>query len=180
MKKILTFIPLGIGISSALIYLINVIRFRIISNSSTMLEILGNLKIYLYISITSFIVYFMIRIFYLLKEKPKVIVEEKEVEPKEIIKTEIKEVIVLGNKYCDNCGEKIFDTDAYCKTCGSYQKDKKSGLSPFIKNVIYVIKIVILILILYFLVNMMFEFKEKQDPNFKSPFKLEITEKVNQ
>ena len=178
MKKILTFIPLGIGISSALIYLINIIRFRIINNSSTMLEILGNLKIYLYISIIAFIVYFLVRIFYLLKERP-IVVKEKKVEPVEVVKTEIKEVIVLGNKYCDNCGEKIFDTDAYCKTCGSYQKDKKSGTSSFMKTVIYVIKIVILMLILFFLVSMMFEFKEKQDPNFKSPFNFGITEKEN-
>ena len=47
MKKILTFIPLGVGISAAIIYIFNVIQFRVINNSITLLQILSNLKIYL-------------------------------------------------------------------------------------------------------------------------------------
>ena len=89
-------------------------------------------------------------------------------------KTVIKEIILTGNKYCSRCGEKIFDTDTYCKNCGSYQKDKKSGINPVLKNIISVLQIVILILILYFLVNMLFEYKQKTDSNFKSPFKISM------
>ena len=177
MKRILTFVPLGIGISAAIIYIFNIIQFRIVNNSLAMFDTLYNLRIYLYISIISFILYFMFKIMFILSNKDKIIKFKKsdEEHEKEIIKTEIKEIFITGNKYCDNCGEKIFDTDTYCTTCGTYQKDRKSGLSPVLKNVVYVIKIVILILILYFLLNMLFEYKEKQDPNFKSPFKLEMT-----
>ena len=106
---------------------------------------------------------------YVTKEE-KVIIKETPV-----IKTEIKEVIITGNKYCDNCGEKIFDTDKYCKTCGRYQENRKSGMNPLIKSIINVLEIVILILVIYFSLNMLFEYKEKIDPNFKSPFKISMT-----
>ena len=59
MKKILTFIPLGVGISAAIIYILNIINFRIINNSTSMLKILYNLRIYLYVSIFGFIIYFL-------------------------------------------------------------------------------------------------------------------------
>ena len=49
MKKTLTFIPLGIGISSAIIYILNIINFRIINDSISMFKILYNLIIYLYL-----------------------------------------------------------------------------------------------------------------------------------
>ena len=186
MKKILTFIPIGVGISSAIIYVFNVIQFRMINNSATMLEILSNLRIYLYVSIISFLVYLFIKIIILLNGKIKLTKEfsndnkeeyiiEKNKEYKVKEKAEIKEIIITGNKYCRVCSEKIFDTDTYCKNCGSYQKDKKSGISPLVRNIINVLQIVILILILYFLVNMLFDFKEKKDPNFKSPFKVSMT-----
>ena len=71
MKKILTFIPLGVGISAAIIYIFNVIQFRVINNSITLLQILSNLKIYLYVSITGFILYFLIRIIDILSAKGK-------------------------------------------------------------------------------------------------------------
>ena len=208
MKKILTFIPLAVGISSAIIYIINIVNFRIINNSVSMMQILSNLKIYLYISIAGFISYFFIRVLTFLPKgkiyNERLVKEDYEpLEVKEVSssnenivsnqisnvnfenknetinekvkeKTVIKEIILTGNKYCSRCGEKIFDTDTYCKNCGSYQKDKKSGVNPVLKNIISVLQIVILILILYFLVNMLFEYKQKTDSNFKSPFKISM------
>ena len=182
LKRILRFLPLGLGISAAIIYIMNVIQFKAINNSVAMLQILIRLRTYLYISIFGFALYFIIRFIETMKYKNNVVVETEEVSeesvvkvaPKPIVKTEIKEVIITGNKYCDNCGEKIFDTDNYCRRCGIYQKDKKSGKSSLFNKVIYILKIVILILILYFLVVMLFNFKEKQDPTFKSPFKIEV------
>lgn len=177
MKKLLTFIPLGIGISSAIIYIINIINYKIINNSLTNMQILSNLRIYLYISIAGFLFYFLMRLIFALEYRKTSVTKEEKVIIKEtpVIKTEIKEVIITGNKYCDNCGEKIFDIDKYCKTCGRYQEDRKSGMNPIIKNIINVLEIVILILIIYFSLNMLFEYKEKQDPNFKSPFKVSMT-----
>lgn len=194
LKKTLTFIPLGIAISAAIIYLLNVFNYRVTNNSLTTLQILSNLRVYLYISVSFFVLYFLIKVLFALtnKKSNQIKTEEQAYEPfevkkvkKEIHKEEvkpqvktvpvIKEVIVSGNKYCSNCGEKIFDTDTYCKNCGSYQKDKKSGLNPVLKNVINVLEIVILILVLYFLINLLFEYKEKNDPNFKSPFKVSMT-----
>ncbi len=194
MKKMLTFVPLGIGISAAIIYLINVFNYRVINNSVTMLQILSNLRIYLYISIGGFVLYFLIKVLLSLSlnNVSKEAITLKDYEPFEFDnyelnqkqevaqtkvkeKTVIKQIVLTGNKYCSCCGEKIFDTDTYCKSCGSYQKDKKSGISPVLKNVINVLEIVILILVLYFLLNMLFEYKEKTDTNFKSPFKLQIT-----
>ena len=177
MKKLLTFIPLGIGISSAIIYVINIINYKLVNNALVNMEILSSLRVYLYISIAGFLFYFLIRLIFVLECRKTTAVKEENVIVKEtpVIKTEIKEVIITGNKYCDNCGEKIFDTDKYCKTCGRYQEDRKSGMNPIIKNIINVLEIVILILIIYFSLNMLFDYKEKQDPNFKSPFKVSMT-----
>ena len=177
MKKLLTFIPLGIGISSAIIYVINVVNYKMVNNSLVNVQILSNLRVYLYISIAGFLFYFLIRLIFALECRKTNITKEEKVIIKEtpIIKTEIKEVIITGNKYCDNCGEKIFDTDKYCKRCGRYQEDRKSGINPIIKNIINVLEIVILILIIYFSLNMLFDYKEKIDPNFKSPFKVSMT-----
>ena len=177
MKKLLAFIPLGIGISSAIIYVINVMNYKIVNNSVATMQILSNLRVYLYISIAGFLFYFLMRIIFALEFRKTNVTKEEKVIIKEtpIIKTEIKEVIIMGNKYCDNCGEKIFDTDKYCKTCGRYQEDRKSGINPIIKNIINVLEIVILILIIYFSLNMLFDYKEKIDPNFKSPFKVSMT-----
>lgn len=191
MRKILTFIPLGIGISAMIIYLLNLFNYRIINNPIAMSQILYNLRIYLYISIGGFILYFIIKVilsFSINKDKAKEI-SETDYEPFEIKekvnldveevkeKTMIKEIVLTGNKYCSCCGEKIFDTDAYCKNCGSYQKDKKSGINPLLKNIINIIEIVVLILILYFSIVMLFDYKESKDPNFKSPFNISMIKK---
>lgn len=186
----LTFVPLGIGISAAIIYLINVFNYRIINNSMAMIQILSNLRIYLYISIGGFVLYFLIKVLLslslnniskkniALKDYEPFEVNHSEQEPAQTKvkeKTVIKQIVLTGNKYCSCCGEKIFDTDTYCKSCGSYQKDKKSGINPILKNIINVLEVVILILVMYFLLNMLFEYKEKTDSNFKSPFKVQIT-----
>lgn len=193
MKKLLRFIPLGIGISALILYIFNVVNYRIINNAATMLQILTGLRTYLYISIGGFLIYFFIRVIEfmnsktydektdaIVEEKPIIkkeekIIEEEKVPIKTVEKEVIKEVILTGDKYCSNCGEKIFSSDTYCKRCGSYQLDKKSGKKPIIRNIINVIEIVVLILILYFMLNILFEYKEKKDPSFTSPFKVEIT-----
>ena len=193
MKKLLRFIPLGIGISALILYIFNVVNYRIINNAATMLQILTGLRTYLYISIGGFLIYFFIRVIEfmnsktydektdtiveknpIIKKEEKIIKEEK-VPIKTVEKEVIKEVVLTGDKYCSNCGEKIFSSDIYCKRCGSYQLDKKSGKKPIIRNIINVIEIVVLILILYFMLNILFEYKEKKDPSFTSPFKVEIT-----
>lgn len=180
MRKLLTFIPLGIGISAAIIYVFNIIQFRVINNSATLIQILSNLKIYLYISIAGFLTYFFVKLILLLNDKKdyEVTYDDDEEDIKELHATMtepiVKKVIIKGDKYCTNCGENIFDTDIYCKSCGTYQKDKKTGISKLIRNIINIIEIVILILVLYFSVNMLFEYKEKQDPNFKSPLKIDM------
>jgi len=242
MKKTLTFIPLGIGISAAIIYIFNVIQFRVINNSSTLIQILANLKVYLYVSIAGFVCYFLIKILNAMTNKSKAIevTDNKEIdneiitdnayEPFENIdstkvndkenlnatnnvyvpnydyvpiyhedsdivnlnnienintiseedemisepKEKLKKVI-YGNSYCYNCGEKINDTDSYCSSCGAYQKNRKNKINPVLKSVIDVLEIVILILIIYFSLNMLFDYKESKDPNFTSPFKVSMT-----
>ena len=223
MKKILTFIPLGVGISAAIIYIFNVIQFRVINNSITLLQILSNLKIYLYVSIAGFILYFLIRIIDVLstrKENLKEEVNEEEIanndyEPFEVsdnkidtniynsyvpnydyvpmynednLKKEedikelsineeknVEEITVTDSKYCYNCGELINYNDKYCHLCGIYQLERKKQVNPLLKNIINVLEIVILILIIYFSLNMLFDYKESKDPNFKSPFKVSMT-----
>ena len=66
MKKLLKFIPLGIGISALILYIFNIVNYRIINNAATMIQILTGLKTYLYISIGGFIIYFCIKIINLL------------------------------------------------------------------------------------------------------------------
>ena len=174
MKKIICFIPLGIAISSIIIYIFNIISFKMISDSYTMFEIISNLKIYLFIAVLFFVIYFVVN--YLFNHKESNIKAKDETINSDVIyKTKIKEVIIKGNKRCYYCGKLIFDTDNYCSNCGKYQENKKSKINPLFKNIIYVVEIIILILILYFLVNMLFDYKEKQDPNFKSPLKVNIT-----
>ncbi len=280
MKKILTFIPLGIGISAAIIYIFNVIEFRVINNSATLLQILSNLKIYLYVAIIGFVLYFLIKILTTLgdrKEKTVSSVKENEAdfsddyEPFEKINSPInkapinnatsnvnyntnqnayvpnydyvpmyheekkgnylasetkKEDVIIdrdiknnantksinnenininenvkeqvvtsdntsyeninqsqnnetlpsnSNKYCYNCGEKINYNDKYCSKCGALLKVNRKNTNPYLKNVINVLEIVILILIIYFSLNMLFEYKESKDPNFTSPFKVSMT-----
>lgn len=224
MKRILTFIPLGIGISSLIIYLFNVIEFRVINNSTALLQILSTLKIYLYISIVSFICYFIIKVLLSIEDKKSVIevandissskevvndnayepfentieIEENKEEPKEkyvpnysyvpiykseenkreekvVIKEENNEEIKSGNIYCYNCGTLLYNTDLYCRSCGVRQDIKEKRKNSLLRNIINVIEIVVLILVLYFILNMMFDYKEKHDSNFKSPFKVSMT-----
>ena len=71
MKRMLTFIPLAIGIGAGIIYLFNVINFRIINDAASMSLILSNMKIYLYISIAGFLAYFFIKVLILLDANKK-------------------------------------------------------------------------------------------------------------
>ena len=208
MKRILTFIPLGIGISSTIIYIFNIISFRTINNTVAMNQILSNLRIYLYIAIISFIIYGILKIIFFksfkknivvkpktVKEKPVVIkqeVKEEEKEEKKIIKQEeaMKEAyepfdtinelnneqkISIFKNYCFHCGKEVYNEDIYCRNCGyKLEKDKKR-LSPFIKNVINVIEIVIMILIIYFIINVLLDYKHSINPSFKSPFNITMT-----
>lgn len=247
MKKILTFIPLGVGISAAIIYILNVIQFKIINNGTTLLQILMTLKIYLFISIGGFALYFFIKVLDSLTNKnkeeqedfisneyepfennnfissentlnnvndfnnvntlnnqnnsnsyvlnydyvPMYHAEEKQDNIKEIKLDKEDKDIDLGPlynikennvdkednftscKYCTFCGNKINAYDLYCSHCGNRQDKKK--MSPLLKNVINVLEIVILILIIYFSLNMLFDYKESRDPSFKSPFKVSMT-----
>lgn len=247
MKKILTFIPLGVGISAAIIYILNVIQFKIINNGTALLQILMTLKIYLFISIGGFALYFFIKVLDSLTNKnkeeqedfisneyepfennnsissentlnnvndfnnvntlnnlnnvnsyvpnydyvPMYHAEEKQDNIKEIKIDKKDKDIDLGPlynneennvdkednftscKYCTFCGNKINAYDLYCSHCGNRQDKKK--MSPLLKNVINVLEIVILILIIYFSLNMLFDYKESRDPSFKSPFKVSMT-----
>lgn len=212
MKKILTFIPLGVGISAAIIYILNLISFRVIGNSMALMEYLSNLKIYLYISIIGFLAYFFIKVLYYIKENQhyknnevyEVPAEDKRAaittsevktyEPLEfkiddqkkeqtlfddhlITKKEENKDNYIGNrfhKYCYNCGEELFNSDKYCNNCGANQYTRRKNNS-FVRKIINIIEIIILLLIIYFSINMLFDYKEKTDPNFKSPFKVSMT-----
>ena len=255
MKKILTFIPLGVGISAAIIYILNIIQFKIINNGTALLQIIMTLKVYLFISIGGFALYFFIKVLDSLSNKNKVENENfssNEYEPFEnnnskVLSNEntlsninnvndfnnvntlnnqnsvnnvnsyvpnydyvpmyhaeekqdnIKEIkldkedkdIDLGplynseentvdkednftsDRYCTFCGNKINAYDLYCSHCGNRQDKKK--MSPLLKNIINVLEIVILLLIIYFSLNMLFDYKESHDPSFKSPFKVSMT-----
>lgn len=222
MKKILTFIPLGVGISAAIIYILNIINFRIINNSTSMLKILYNLRIYLYVSIFGFIIYFFIRVLSLVNKKEKTISsnsveqnisfkkddlllennantstvnnsniyipnydyvplynKEKSNENNNSSKEEKEEIVdesaVKSSEYCIKCGSKILNTDKYCYNCGTFQDRSKKMVNPIIKKIINIIEILILILIVYFSLNILFNYKEKVDNNFKSPFKINMT-----
>ena len=222
MKKILTFIPLGVGISAAIIYILNIINFRIINNSTSMLKILYNLRIYLYVSIFGFIIYFFIRVLSLVNKKEKTISsnsveqnisfkkddsllennantstvnnsniyipnydyvplynKEKSNEYNNSSKKEkekiVDESVVKSSEYCIKCGSKILNTDKYCYNCGTFQDRSKKMVNPIIKKIINIIEILILILIVYFSLNILFNYKEKVDNNFKSPFKINMT-----
>ncbi len=89
---------------------------------------------------------------------------------------ETKNDIIKGNIYCYNCGEAIYSSDKYCSYCGACQVTRKTRKNvPFLRKAISLIEFVILILLLYFLISMMFSYKESKDPNFESPFKISLT-----
>ena len=245
MKKLLTFIPLGIGISSAIIYVFNVISFKAINNTIAMSNILYNLKAYLYISVAGFVLYGLIKLIFFINErntsnniscdvadKKEEVIKEDETEENKIekesiedntiknlnevytpnydyvplykkedkvnnyipayepfevednlnknnsvVKTEVKneEKVSVFKKYCTNCGALIDGHDKYCGSCGYdlYNQKKKNTV---LSNILNVLEIVILILIIYFSLNMLFSYKEKTDPNFESPFNIKMTE----
>ena len=227
MKRTLTFIPLGIGISAAIIYVFNIISYRIINDSVAMSQILSNLKIYLYISIIGFVIYFILKVLLYMSENKKPVVVQKTTAKKEVVtetktpkivieddeayepiefnireaekkdddkivvtsnneslKTETKaeekevtyvkeEKIYDDDKFCPNCGQRLHNHDRYCTNCGKHQYFKKKN--TLLRNIINVLEIVIMILVIYFLVNMLFDYKEKIDPKFESPFKVSMT-----
>ncbi len=229
MKRLLTFIPLGIGISAAIIYIFNVVQFRVINNSATLLQILSNLKIYLYISIAGFLTYFLIKVLFALNNKgvsvrtnendetqeqkddfilnrpasntnvvkqvtpqndynnmntyvpnydyvPRYKKENESVSSSNVLEEQKDDSNVRVHfVYCGKCGAKINKEDVFCRNCGARQKEKKSDVNPTLRSLINLLEIVILILILYFSVNMMFDYKESKDPNFKSPFNVSMT-----
>lgn len=241
MKKILTFIPLGIGISATIIYIINILRFRVIGSGATMMQILASLKIYLYVAIGGFAGYFFIRLLVMINDKHKFIEVTDEVNENDeknadeyqsnvsyntvynqppvtrydynqayeynpntpnmydannfntngyhsfnvnettynhqtaaFTSSQTNEELEKSEKYCFKCGSKINADDVYCSTCGTPQKRDKQKLSPFLKSVINVLEIVILLLIIYFSLNMLFDYKESKDSSFKSPFKVRV------
>ncbi len=208
MKKMLTFVPLAIGISAALIYLFNVIQFRMLGSAVTLLDALTKLKVYLYVAIAGFIIYFIIKVFQAISLRKNTLNDENIdedyeyfEEPKKetltvkedsynnydpmyenesmgeniIEKVTMNEPVYVETKKCCNCKKEVGLNDQYCSNCGANQKENQRILSPFVKNLINVLEIVILILVVYFLLNMLFDFKEKQDSNFKSPFKVSMT-----
>lgn len=245
MKKLLTFVPLGIGISSAIIYVFNVISFKAINNTIAMSNILYNLKAYLYISVAGFVLYGLIKLIFFINErnasnnisydvadKKEEVIKEDETEENKIEKESIEdntiknlnevytpnydyvpiykkeeqvnndisayepfeiednlnknnseakkevkneEKVSVFKKYCTNCGALIDGHDKYCGSCGYdlYNQKKKNTV---LSNILNVLEIVILILIIYFSLNMLFSYKEKTDPNFESPFNIKMTE----
>ena len=188
MKKILTFIPLGIGISAAILYIFSLLMYRLSGNTTNMLQVLSSVKIYLYISILGFVVYAILKVINYIKNKDKK-EELKAYEPLEFDKKEeplpVKESVVVpkisvkeekdySNKYCSYCGNLISKSNRYCNYCGKSQ-EFKSSINPVLRKLINVVEIIILLLIIYFLVNILFEYKEKTDPNFKSPFSVSMT-----
>ncbi|MEG2621062.1 MAG: hypothetical protein RSA10_03140 [Bacilli bacterium] len=175
MKNMLTFIPLGISISSAIIYLGNIIFYKLANNAIMLNQIILNLKIYLYISIISLVIYFLIKI--LIELKDKNISKTANFVPKALVKQ--KKLSLFQNsefefRKCDNCNAKILVDDNYCSVCGRYQESKKQ-IKNKLKTLINLLEIVILILMLYFLTALLFEYKESVDHNFKSPLKVEKT-----
>ena len=201
MKKMLSYLPLAIGISASLIYIFNILEFKFSGNTITLINAIKTLRIYLYIAIISFIIYFIIRIIMTIKYRKVFNLNENDesYEPlEEIVNKENKNDIYTPNydyvplynneekkkevkvvkekvKQCFNCNKEINIKDKYCPYCGSNQKEQIKIKNPVFIKIINIIEIVILILVLYFLINMLFDYKEKQDPNFKSPIKVHVT-----
>ena len=103
------------------------------------------------------------------------VITDNSYEPFEDVKEEPKVVVKEKLKHCISCNELINKNDKYCSSCGASQKQKKKMLTPFVKSIINVLEIVILILVIYFLLSVLFDYKEKQDPDFRSPFKIGMT-----
>lgn len=188
MKKTLTFIPLAIGIGALFLYIYNIICFKVISDTTLLSNYLYTIRIYLIVAIIAFIVYFMIKLIEVLSQR-KVVVKEKivykEKEPvidsnDEIVKEQVrllseekvveKEVIKEELIYCNSCGALISKGDTYCHSCGRTQTIFRRKRS-LLRIIINIIEIIIMLLLIYFLIVNLFDYKEKTDPNFESPFK---------
>ena len=170
MKKTLKFIPLAIGIGAAFLYIYGILSFKFTTNTMIMSQILYNLRVYLYISVAAFIVYFLIRLIDVLTIR-KTIIEKRE-EPVKIMKRPKKKIYVDDSViYCTKCGEEIDENDTYCRYCGRLLSNKKPKRN-IIKTILKIMEIVILIFIIYMLVILMLDYKEKKDPNFKNPFRI--------
>ncbi|HOZ54202.1 MAG TPA: zinc ribbon domain-containing protein [Bacilli bacterium] len=159
--KNLIFLPLGISISSLILYIYNVIYYRI-NNIPVTEDVRKVLKIYILIAILGFIVFILIKglMYYLSRRSTNIYSMKKDFNnlEKQISKETIR---------CKKCNYVIDETDNYCRNCGM---DLNRIINKdLIKNIINIIEIVVLIIILYLLVMFIFEYKSKVDSNFKMP-----------
>ena len=186
MKKILRFIPLGIGIGALFLYIYSRFSFKYISNTAMMASILYNMRIYLYITIISFLAYAFIYLFeFLTRDKNKVkeeIVEEviqkedtnlTEEQIDDVVEEQVDMVLEKKYKYCNRCNSLIDIDSKYCKTCGKEQI--KNVFVSIIRKIINFIEILILFILVIISVLLVFDYKEKTDPKFESPIKFNLT-----
>lgn len=187
MKKIIRFIPLAIGIGALFLYIYSRFSFKYISNTAMMTSILYNMRIYLYITIISFLAYAFIYIFeFLTRDKNNVKEEIKEEIIEEVIQKEgnnltiddvveeqVDMVLERKYKYCNRCNSLIDIDSKYCKTCGKEQI--KNVFASIIRKIINFIEILILFILVVISVLLVFDYKEKTDPNFESPIKFNLT-----
>lgn len=185
MKKIIRFIPLAIGIGALFLYIYSRFSFKYISNTAMMASILYNMRIYLYITIISFLAYAFIYLFeFLTRDKNKVKEEIKEeVIQKEdtnlteqiddVVEEQVDMVLERKYKYCNRCNSLIDIDSKYCKTCGKEQI--KNKFISIIRKIINFIEILILFILVIISVLLVFDYKEKTDPKFESPIKFNLT-----
>ena len=185
MKKIIRFIPLAIGIGALFLYIYSRFSFKYISNTAMMASILYNMRIYLYITIISFLAYAFIYLFEFLTRnkdviKEEIIEEDYNIEDvvldealEEKIEDQVDMVLERKYKYCNRCNSLIDLDSKYCKTCGKEQI--KNAFMSIIKKIINIIEILILFILVVISVLLVFDYKEKTDPNFESPIKFNLT-----
>ena len=190
MKKIIRFIPLGIGIGALFLYIYSRFSFKYIGNAAMMASILYNMRIYLYITIISFSAYMLIYLYeFLTRDKNSVKEEVKEEIKEEIVQNTSNEIVkeqiddlveeqvdmVLERKYkyCNRCNSLIDIDSKYCKTCGKEQI--KNVFASIIRKIINFIEILILFILVIISVLLVFDYKEKTDPKFESPIKFNLT-----
>ncbi len=160
--KILTFVPLGVAISSLFLYIYNIIFYRL-SRLPVTDDVQRALKTYVIIFILGFLIFIIIKgLSIFLYSRKAVNLYNMEEDFSDLEKKLTKEVI-----RCKRCNYVIDKYDNYCRNCGIalnriINKDR-------IKNIINLIEIIILILVLYLLLIFMFEYKAKIDSNFKVP-----------
>ncbi len=160
--KNLIFLPLGISISSLVLYMYNIIYYKL-NKTPVTLEVQKVLKIYLFITILCAAIFIIAKLLYIyLSRRKNINIYNMEEDFSDLEKKLTKEVV-----RCKKCNQIVDINDNYCKNCGNdlsiiIDKDK-------IKNIINVIEIVVLALILYLLIMFMFEYKSTIDSNFKIP-----------